>query len=101
MLASALPRALEFEGKWHTSGGQVDGIGIDGVVLGGGKAQNERGKQESKRQHVDLVALFNHGVETLMKWVDECQMSTTWRRRRVLMMMLFNVVVECRAVVCG
>ena len=41
-LASALPRALEFEGKEHTSGGQVDGIGIDGVVaLGGGKAQDE------------------------------------------------------------
>ena len=70
-LASGLPRALEFEGKWHTSGGQVDRIGIDRVVaLGGGKAQNERGKQESKRQHVDLVALFNHRVELLMRRAD-------------------------------
>ena len=41
-LALAFPRALEFEGKQHTSGGQVDGIGIDSVVaLGGGKAQKE------------------------------------------------------------
>lgn len=39
---------------------QIDLAGIEsGVTLGGGKGQDERGKQESEEQHIDLVALFS------------------------------------------
>lgn len=55
-------------------GAQIDGVDIEsGVALRGGKAQDERGKEESKGQHVDLVALFDQDqrVETLIRVIDE------------------------------
>ena len=42
-----------------TLGSQIDSVGIEsGVALGGSKAQEEQGKEDSKGQHVDLAALF-------------------------------------------
>ena len=42
----------------QTLEGRINRVGIQGGVLGGSKAQEERGKEESKGEHVDLVALF-------------------------------------------
>ena len=52
-------KRIEVEERQQTLGSQIDRVGIEsGVALGGGKAQEERGKEESEGQHVDLVALF-------------------------------------------
>lgn len=55
----ALAITIEPDENKHTLSRQIDRIGIEsGVALRGGKAQEERGKQESnKGQHVDLIAL--------------------------------------------
>lgn len=49
----------EVRERQRTFGCQIDLAGIEsGVALGGGKAQDERGKEEWEEQHVDLVALL-------------------------------------------
>lgn len=66
------------ESSEDTLSSQIDRIGIESsVALRGGKAHDERGKQESKRQHVDLLV---DGVS------DECLMQM------MLMMILFDVI---------
>lgn len=84
---------MEPEKSEQTLGCQIDRAGIEGgVALRGGKAQDERGKQESKGQHVDLIALFHrveHQLETLVKEIDECLMSVSDVDE---MIMLLNVL---------
>ena len=44
----ALAITMESDESKHTLGGQIDRVGIEsGVALRGGKAQEERGKQEN------------------------------------------------------
>lgn len=58
--ASALAMVTAPKECKQTPGGQIDRVGIEsGVALRGGKTQDERGKQNSKAQHVDLIALFH------------------------------------------
>ena len=51
----------------QTLEGRIDGVGIQGRVLGGGKAQEEGDKEESKGEHVDLVALF---LILQLNWIE-------------------------------
>ena len=92
----AMAITMEPEESKQTLCGQIDRVGIEsGVALRGGKAQDERGEQESKGQHVDLIALFDridHELETLVRDLDESLMNVSDADE---MMMLLDVLSSC------